>query len=524
MIGAPYDDPIRYGEILPPDNGSLLPPDPRRSLHNALQTSWQWRLRFLVVFGAVAFLGVAALFVLPLKYTAQTLVMVGTQEPNPLVGERPTGGVARELDVDGAIQVITSPISLRRVIQELDLKHHPDFASMVEEAKPNILIRLRAAIFGQDSGSSASLNPDDIIEQNLQKHLKADRVGRSALVNVAYTAANPILATEIANALARNTAVDDAFLARLTVMERAGFDLMKTWVVSPATIPTAPSSPSLLIIAAATIVGGLSAAFSAVLFADYYATRRVLSADQIVRYGVRALGFIPMFDRLEDRTAVRIVSEQPSEAFSDSIAALRASLIRLIPQEKPNCLVLLFASALPFEGKSTTAAALAASIASSGRVLLIDCDLRSPTLHRAFGVSSERGLSNCLDEETSLDSLIQVDPISGVSLLAAGPHHPRPLDILCSGRLRTAIEGWRKSFDFILIDAPPVLAVPDAQVLVPLSDYCVFVVRWGKTGWEPINRGLRLLTEAGARIAGMAVSRVDAKQHSRIYGYGHYGR
>ena len=134
------------------------------------------------------------------------------------------------------------------------------------------------------------------------------------------------------------------------------------------------------------------------------------------------------------------------------------------------------------------------------------------TLHRAFGASSAQGLSDCLSG-TSINSLVQVDT-SGVHLLAAGPYHPRPLDILCSENLRAAIEEWRGSFDFILIDAPPVLATPDAQILVPLSDYCVFIVRWGKTGWEAINQGLQRLGDAGARLAGIAVSHVDGKQYS----------
>jgi capsular exopolysaccharide synthesis family protein len=520
--------PVRDAEVRPLEDGPLLPPDPRRSLHDMFQKVWRWRTRFLVVFGAVACLGLIALFVMPLKYSAQALIMVGARETNALVAERPTAGAVRELDVDGTIQVIISPLSMRRINEKLDLLHRPEFKN-VQNAKPNILIRLRTAILGEDD---SGLDPVDMVDQELQRHLKADRLGRSAFVMITYTARNPKLAADIANAAANNTAADDAFLAGLTVTERAGFDLLRTWVVSPAAVPTTPSSPNFAIVILVTLVGGLCVAFSAVLFADYFATRRVTSADQIARHGVRALGFIPMFDDAEHRTAVRIVSEQPHDAFSDSIAGLRASLLRLTPQNSSSCLVLMFASAVPFEGKSTTVSALAASItASGGRVLLIDADLRaSTTLHRAFGASAACGLSNCLDE-TPLDALIQVDPHSGVHLLTAGPPHPRPLDILCSRELATAIERWRESFDFILIDVPPVLATPDALALVPVVDYCVFIVRWGKTDWETMDHGLRLLTEAGARIAGVAVSRVDAKQFSAsgfpsaIYGgYGRYGQ
>jgi Mrp family chromosome partitioning ATPase len=116
-----------------------------------------------------------------------------------------------------------------------------------------------------------------------------------------------------------------------------------------------------------------------------------------------------------------------------------------------------------------------------------------------------------LEKGRSADDLIPLDPESGVHLLAAGPRSPRPLDVLSSERFATAIERWRTSFDFILVDVPPLLATSDALVLVPNIDYCVFVVRWRKTAWEAINQGLRLLTEAKARIAGVAVSQVDPR-------------
>jgi len=341
------------------------------------------------------------------------------------------------------------------------------------------------------------------------------------MLRIRYTAPNPELATAITNAIAGNRAVDDAFHSGLSVAERAGFELLTTWVVSPARVPLIPSSPNVPLILLATLAVGLCAAFSAVLFLDYRATRFVLSSEQIVRRGVRALGFIPVVDRLRDAepSLVTMLSEQPDEAFSESIATLRASLDALKPQDGSNCLVLMFASALPAEGKSTTVAALATSIATSGgRVLVIDADLRSPTLHRAFHASASPVLSNCLDADTELNSLIQVDPRSGVSLLAAGSHHARPFDVLSAPRVHSAIAHWRNSFDIILIDAPPVLGMADARVLVPAADYCVFLVRWGKTSWDVISQGLRVLIEAGAKIAGVAVSRVNAKQ-SIAHGY-----
>jgi capsular exopolysaccharide synthesis family protein len=508
---------IRYTEVISPSDTHAPPlPDPRRSLHDLIQTVWRWRRPFCLVFLGIFSLGVLALLVMPIKYTAQAMVMIGAHEPNALVPETPNAGAQqRELDVDGAIDVMTSPLSIRHVIEQLDLQHRPEFEKIAQDAKPNIIVRLRS-LFDADESPT---DPVAAISDNLERHLKVQRNGRSSFVTIKYTAANPRLATDIANAIATNTAADEAFQHNLTVTERAGFELLRVWPVSPATVPATPSSPNILLVLAATVGGGLCAALSVVFFADYQATRKVINAEQVARHGVRALAFIPAFSSGERRTAVRIVSESPHEAFSDSIASLRASLLRLTPNELSSCLVLLFTSALPFEGKSTTAAALATSIATSGRrVLLIDADLRSPTLHRVFRANSSAGLTSLEDRnKTSLNQLVQIDPDSGVHLLPAGAHNARPIDVLTSAELTNAINTWRSSFDYILIDAPPVLVTPDAMALIPVTDYCVVVARWGKTAWEAIGHALLMLTDAGAKIAGLAVSQVDTRRLGSPY-------
>jgi capsular exopolysaccharide synthesis family protein len=163
---------------------------------------------------------------------------------------------------------------------------------------------------------------------------------------------------------------------------------------------------------------------------------------------------------------------------------------------------------------------------SGYRVLVIDADLRAPTLHHPFGALRDSGLADLFNSDVDLDGLIQCDPVSGVFLLPAGRSSCRPIDVLSSARLRAAIKNWRHSFDLILIDGPPVLSVPDTRLLVPYIDYCVFVARWGKTGWESVNQALLLMIEAGARIAGITVSRVNVKEMERygfidpmLYGY-----
>ena len=160
--------------------------------------------------------------------------------------------------------------------------------------------------------------------------------------------------------------------------------------------------------------------------------------------------------------------------------------------------------------------------ASGARVLLLDADLRSPTLHRAFKLSRFPGLSDCISPSIRPSDLIQHDPVTGMHLLAAGDYHKRPLQVLGSSRLRSMIETWRTEYDVILIDSPPILAVGDARILAQLADYSVVVARWGKTSWRALNHALRLLADGGARIAGVTVSRVNIKQFA-TYDYADAG-
>src|SRR5262249_3582823 len=158
-------------------------------------------------------------------------------------------------------------------------QHRPEFVKIARDAKPSILVRLRS-LFEADSHPTDAVAA---ISDNLERNLKVQRNGRSAFVTIKYTSANPRLAADIANAIAANTAAAEAFQHNLTVTERAGFELLRVWPVSPAMVPAAPSSPNFLLILAVAVGGGLCAALSVVFFADYHATRKVISAEQVAR-------------------------------------------------------------------------------------------------------------------------------------------------------------------------------------------------------------------------------------------------
>lgn len=499
---------------------AIEPPDLHGGVDRAMRTMWRWRWLFLGVSAAIAILGVSLILLLPVRYTANATVMVGIHETNVLrTGNAERTSMPRQADIDSAIQLITGLPSLREVARTILPEQPPDTA----KTAPSRILEDPGATKGKNFGIV------DIIAEDLQKNIRAEQVQDSNLIKITYSGPDPVLAAKIVNALASRPLLDSKMLERLTLAERTGFDLVQTLLVSPAAVPLNPSSPNIKLIGGLAIIFGLGAGCSAVSLADYYTRRSTISISQMDRAGVRNLALIPdLGRRAVEGSIATLLREDPGGTFNDSIAGLHASLMPLIPGYRRDAQAgkgdqspapaFLFTSSLPNEGKSTTVAAVARSLTHSGkRVLLIDADLRSPKLHRLFGVRAAAGLSNWDDRQVDLQSLILREP-GGVYLLPAGPGHPRPLDILSSAGLRDSMMVWRASFDVILIDAPPVLCVADARVLVPLVTFCVFVARWRKTGWDTVCRGLRLLAEVGCPIAGVTLSRVDLNQFSD-YGY-----
>ena len=322
-------------------------------------------------------------------------------------------------------------------------------------------------------------------------------------------------------------AVYEAFLNRVKVTEQVGFNEAESWILSPATAPANPSFPNTMLFLGATLFLASGAALSLVLLAEREAGQTILSSQHILDRGLKPLGIVPDCGNgtASLKQALVASTQRGNSAFSESIGAIFTSLMELGRRERSS-LVLLVTSALPFEGKSTTIVALAAKMASAGkRVLVIDADLRAPRLHHAFGIANKHGLTECLDSSRPLGDSIYRDAETGISVLTAGPSRPKPQNVLRSQQLFDAVETFKTSYDFILVDSPPVLPFSDARILVPLTDYCIFVMHWGKTRWTSGMHALRLLRDSEARLAGIVVSNVNVKKlatygfaDSEIYG------
>ncbi len=182
---------------------------------------------------------------------------------------------------------------------------------------------------------------------------------------------------------------------------------------------------------------------------------------------------------------------------------------------------LMVTSSEPAEGKSTTIANLAVVMAQQGKkVLLVDADLRKPTVHYTFQVANTVGLTNVLLKQTELLSTTQETDVENLHVLASGPIPPNPAELLGSRSMNALIEEATTHFDVVLFDTPPVLAVTDAQILANQLDGVVLVVKSGKTERDNAIKAKELLTHAKAKVLGVVLNQKEVKQSQYYYYYG----
>jgi capsular exopolysaccharide synthesis family protein len=251
---------------------------------------------------------------------------------------------------------------------------------------------------------------------------------------------------------------------------------------------------------------------------------KVRSADQLRTAGVRMLGIVPLLPgRLRGRAnASRYISEHPASAYAEAInAILTAQLLRTA--QRPT--IIAVSSSLPEEGKSLFSLSLARSAAHLGkRVLLIEADLRRPTLRDFIGHVAPVGLSDVIVGRAPLEDAISYDPQSELQVLSCGSPVRNPLPLLSSPDFVNLLQTARRSFDLVIIDGPPLLPVPDGRILAANADETIFIARWGHTPVSQALQALRILESSGAGVRGVVVTQVNVRRHAE-YGYsdsGHY--
>ncbi|WP_249275095.1 CpsD/CapB family tyrosine-protein kinase [Terribacillus saccharophilus] len=182
---------------------------------------------------------------------------------------------------------------------------------------------------------------------------------------------------------------------------------------------------------------------------------------------------------------------------------------------------LLVTSSGPSEGKSSTTANLAVVFAQQGKkVLLIDADLRKPTVHYTFKLDNRAGLSTVLVGEKSLEEATKETDVPNLDILTCGPIPPNPSELLGSNAMKQLILKAQETYDMVIFDTPPVLAVTDAQILANTCDGALIVVRSEQTEYDAIQKAKELLEPAHAKLLGIVLNDVAQKKSNTYYYYG----
>ena len=339
-----------------------------------------------------------------------------------------------------------------------------------------------------------------------------------------------------------NKALYDGLLTKLKEAGiSAGLRSSNIRVVDPAMVPTYPSRPAKSRNIVLSFLVGLVGGIGLALLREYM-DNTIKSPDDIETLArLPSLAVVPAFTESNgDRSRVKLLKgvssnghdkrielvaqHLPKSQMSEAFRALRTALLLSQADHPPQ--VILVTSALPREGKTTSAANLAVTLAQLGdRTLLIDADLRKPGVGRLLNLGSAKyaGLSSYLAGVSSLDLVtIQHPAIPNLSAIPTGPLPPNPADLLSSHNMTDAIAELRTKFKFIVIDSPPIMAATDAVILSVKTDGVLLVVRSGETPKEAFTRTRDLLLSVKCRLLGVVLNAVDSSAPDYYYSYRYY--
>ncbi|MDR7115018.1 AAA family ATPase [Caulobacter sp. BE254] len=297
-------------------------------------------------------------------------------------------------------------------------------------------------------------------------------------------------------------------------------------IASRAVPPSHQSSPNLMLAVALSIVVGAGAGLAAVIIAEIMDAGLATSDDVERKIGLASVASIPLMSSVAEANErgiqpIDYVLRKPLSGFAEAFRSLRTSILYAVPGQQGKIVVLT--SALPGEGKTTTSICLARVAAQAGsKVLLLDCDLRRRAVTRTLGLTPENGLAEVLHGTATLESVVLLDQASGAYVLPLAHTASSTEDVFGLPAMDQLLAKARASFDLVILDTAPVLALADTRILAGKTDVVVLLARWRKTPARAIGASVRLLQQANAQIAGVALTQVDMNAQSK-HGYGDAG-
>jgi len=302
-------------------------------------------------------------------------------------------------------------------------------------------------------------------------------------------------------------------------------------IIDRAEVPKDPVKPKKKLNVFLAIILGLFTGIGLAFFFEYLDNTIKIPEDVKQHLKIPYLGLTPLFStenkwNLRDDTSPELVTfNYPRSTASESYRGIRTNILFSSAESAPQ--VILITSAGPQEGKTITTVNLAVTMAQAdSKVIILDCDMRRPQIHKLFGIAKDHGVSNLLVGTSDAGGAIIHTRIPNLDVIPCGSIPPNPSELLGSTRMATLLDALRKDYAHILIDSPPSTAVTDAVVLSKSVDGVILVISAGHTAREIVKNGVAQFGAVGAHILGAVLNGVDMGRdgyHYYQYYYYYYG-
>ncbi|MCK1297309.1 polysaccharide biosynthesis tyrosine autokinase [Bradyrhizobium sp. 24] len=460
--------------------------------------------------------------------------------------EVPDASVADALKNDTIVKLRGQYVDLASKESIWSMKYGSDHLAAVNlrrqmaEIKKNIIDELKRIQESYKSDYDIALTREESIKTSLN-----NVVSESQLTNQAQ-----IQLRELESNAQSYQAMYDNFLQRyMESVQQQSFPITEARVISAATTPLGKSYPKTPFILAAALFGGLMLALGVAaareltdkVFRTTGQVEEILGTNCIAilpslsvssEAGISALGGRLTRKRDTDVDLLRYVIQNPISRFSEAIRSVKVAIdLNTIVRENR---VLAVTSTIPNEGKSTLSTNLAQLMAHGGaRVILVDADLRNPSLSRSLVPDAKIGLVDVAARRAALEDALIEDPETKLSVLPAGTTSKllHTNEVLASKAMQDLIGLLRSKFDYVVLDMPPMAPVVDVRVTSSFVDSYVFVVEWGKTNIDVVRHNLRTSPEIQDKLLGVVLNKADTKvlaryesYHGRYYYQKYYGR
>lgn len=356
----------------------------------------------------------------------------------------------------------------------------------------------------------------DVTSQQLAARVTAASPLNTVLIQISVTDDDPVMAANIANSVGENFI--DVVVNALEKPEGGGASMVKIETVEPALPAAKPASPNVPLNLVLGLLVGLAVGIGTAVLRTVLDTRIHSSHDVELVTDKPLLGGISFDPDAQKRPLV--VHVDPRSPRAESFRTLRTNLQFLNVDSGPRSFVVT--SSVPGEGKSTTAANLAISLAETGaRVALVDGDLRLPRLAQYMGIEGAVGLTDVLIGRAQLSDVLQKWGRAQLYVLPSGRIPPNPSELLGSGNMKRLLLSLTTDFSYVIIDSPPLLLVTDAAVVSKLADGAILVAASGRTKRAELAAAVRALDHIGSKLLGVVITMLPTKGPD-AYGYGTY--